>query len=113
MPCTLMLLTRLAVGLEPLNAPDAAHRSPRSAPLLARSEFGSPVGPATRRSIKRNKELTEASNRKMIASSITEIRLSALVIIWRWTLQIAYWNDCVAQDGPQSLPWPGRRGEWR
>jgi len=52
-----MMLTRLAVGLEPLNALDAAHRSPRSAPLLARSEFGSPVGPATRRSIKRNKEL--------------------------------------------------------
>jgi len=24
-----MMLTRLAVGLEPLNAPDAAHRSPR------------------------------------------------------------------------------------
>src|SRR5436305_8475229 len=36
-PCSLMLLTRLAVGLEPLNALDAAHRSPRSAPLLARS----------------------------------------------------------------------------
>src|SRR5689334_10535250 len=29
-PCTLMMLTRLAVGLEPLNALDAAHRSPRS-----------------------------------------------------------------------------------
>src|SRR5689334_9476217 len=28
-PCTLMLLTRLAVGLEPLNALDAAHRAPR------------------------------------------------------------------------------------
>jgi len=54
------MLTRLAVGLEPLNALDAAHRSPRSAPLLARSEFGSPVGPATRRSIKRNKELWES-----------------------------------------------------
>ena len=26
-----MLLTRLAVGLEPLNAPDAAHRMPQSA----------------------------------------------------------------------------------
>src|SRR5437773_8364262 len=54
--CSLMMLTRLAVGLEPLNAPDAAHRSPRSAPLWARSEFGSPVGSATRRSINRNKE---------------------------------------------------------
>src|SRR5947199_10693085 len=61
-PCSLMLLTRLAVGLEPLNALDAAHRSPRSAPLLPRSEFGSPVGPATRRSIKRNKELAEPSD---------------------------------------------------
>src|SRR5438105_15884030 len=29
-PCTLMMLTRLAVGLEPLNTLDAAHRSPRS-----------------------------------------------------------------------------------
>jgi hypothetical protein len=28
-----MMLTRLAVGLEPLNALDAAHRSPRSIPL--------------------------------------------------------------------------------
>src|SRR6266516_1155167 len=54
--CPLMMLTRLAVGLEPLNAPDAAHRSPRSAPH-SRSEFGSPIGAATRRSIKRNKEL--------------------------------------------------------
>jgi hypothetical protein len=52
------MLTRLAVGLEPLNALDAAHRSPRSAPL-SRTEFGSPVGPATRRSIKRNKELAK------------------------------------------------------
>src|SRR5207247_9835771 len=55
-PCPLMMLTRLAVGLEPLNAPDAAHRSPRSAPH-SRPEFGSPIGAATRRSIKRNKEL--------------------------------------------------------
>ena len=52
------MLTRLAVGLEPLNAPDAAHRSPRSAPLSG-AEFGSPVGPATRRPIKRNKELSK------------------------------------------------------
>ena len=55
---------------------------------LRGSEFGSPVGPATRRSIKRNKELTEASNRKMIASSITGIRLSTLVITLRWTLRL-------------------------
>jgi hypothetical protein len=32
-PCPLMMLTRLAVGLEPLNALDAAHRSPRSGSL--------------------------------------------------------------------------------
>src|SRR5438067_12779475 len=32
LPCPLMLLTRLAVGLEPLNALDAAHRSPRFIP---------------------------------------------------------------------------------
>src|SRR5437870_11678158 len=37
-PCTLMMLTRLAVGLEPLNALDAAHRSPRSV-----SGIGSPA----------------------------------------------------------------------
>src|SRR5439155_18228338 len=37
MPCSLMMLTRLAVGLEPLNALDAAHRSPRSALLRARN----------------------------------------------------------------------------
>src|SRR5439155_10010599 len=47
LPCPLMMPTRLAVGLEPLNALDAAHRSPRSAPH-SRAEFGSPVGLATR-----------------------------------------------------------------
>src|SRR5438874_9940124 len=54
--CTLMLLTRLAVGLEPLNALDAAHHSPRFDPP-SWTELGFPVGSATRRSIKRNKEL--------------------------------------------------------
>src|SRR5881296_2606333 len=34
--CPLMMLTRLAVGLEPSNALDAAHRSPRS-PALSRT----------------------------------------------------------------------------
>src|SRR5260370_23866197 len=54
-PCTLMMPTRLAVGLEPLNALDAAHRSPRS---VFHSEL---VPPLTRSSriIKRNKELVE------------------------------------------------------
>src|SRR5438067_10638515 len=60
--CPLMMLTRLAVGLEPLNALDAAHRSPRSV-------VGSPVKPATRRVIKRNKELVEISKRKIEASN--------------------------------------------
>src|SRR6266700_5141150 len=32
-PCPLMMPTRLAVGLEPLNVLDAAHRAPRSLPL--------------------------------------------------------------------------------
>src|SRR5207247_4195870 len=63
--CPLMVLTRLAVGLEPLHAPDAAHRWPRSAPLLARSECGSPVGPATRRSIKRSNGRAESSGRTL------------------------------------------------
>jgi len=50
-----MMLTRLAVGLEPLNALDAAHRSPRSS-RLGGTEL---VPPLTRSSriIKRNKEL--------------------------------------------------------
>ena len=54
-PCTLMMPTRLAVGLEPLNALDAAHRSPRSGFHLEL------VPPLTRSSrvIKRNKELAE------------------------------------------------------
>src|SRR5215472_18940895 len=59
--CPLMLPTRLAVGLEPLNALDAAYRSPRSARVL-RAEIGFPVGPVTRRSIKRNKELEKSSD---------------------------------------------------
>src|SRR5207247_1838501 len=42
-PCTLMMLTRLAVGLEPLNAPDAAHRSPRSIRIRGR-KLGPPLG---------------------------------------------------------------------
>src|SRR5206468_1543644 len=33
------------------------------------TEFGSPVGPATRRSIKRNKELAKSSDREMRQSS--------------------------------------------
>jgi len=37
-----MMLTRLAVGLEPLNALDAAHRSPRSA-APSHAEVVSPV----------------------------------------------------------------------
>ena len=53
-----MLLTRLAVGLEPLNALDAAHRSPRSV-------VGSPVKPATRRLIKRNKDWRKSLSEKL------------------------------------------------
>ena len=63
-----MMLTGLAVGLEPLNALDAAHRSPLSV-LRLRTEFGSPVEPATRRSIKQNKELHQISGWKISESS--------------------------------------------
>src|SRR5947207_12885294 len=55
-PCTLMTLTRLAVGLEPSNALDAAHRSPRSIPPQ-RNEGWVPRWTRTRESIKQNKEL--------------------------------------------------------
>src|SRR5437773_8783498 len=41
--CSLMVLTRLAVGLEPLNALDAAHRSPRSAALSRARNLGPPL----------------------------------------------------------------------
>src|SRR5947199_3033210 len=81
--CPLMMLTRLAVGLEPLNALDAAHRSPRSAPLLARSEFGSPVGPATRRSIKRNKELAKSSDWQTRQSSEPLAACAFRTLHWR------------------------------
>src|SRR5438067_6942542 len=54
-PCPLMTLTRLAVGLEPLNALDAAHRSPRSIPAVAGLEFGSPAGPAPAEPLSRTK----------------------------------------------------------
>jgi hypothetical protein len=67
-PWPLMMLTRLAVGLEPLNALDAAHRSPRSFRHFP-DEIGSPVKPATRRLIERNKELPEISKRKIEASN--------------------------------------------
>ena len=47
-PCLpLMMLTRLAVGLEPLNALDAAHRSPRSARWRGR-KLGPPLDPHSR-----------------------------------------------------------------
>jgi len=63
-----MMPTRLAVGLEPLNALDAAHRSPRS---VFHSEL---VPPLTRSSriIKRNKELAEIWNRWRIPSTRTK-----------------------------------------
>jgi hypothetical protein len=54
------MLTRLAVGLEPLNALDAAHRSPRFVQFLC-AKIRSPVGLATRRPIKRNKERSKRS----------------------------------------------------
>ena len=63
-----MLPTRLAVGLEPLNALDAAHRSPRFV-RNSPAGVGSPVEPATHRFIKRNKELSETSNQEFPASS--------------------------------------------
>src|SRR2546423_1456202 len=66
--CPLMMLTRLAVGLEPLNAPDAAHRSPRSVRNF-RTEFGFPAGLTTGQSIKRNKELPESCDREFPPSS--------------------------------------------
>src|SRR5947207_13495779 len=53
-PCLIMTLTRLAVGLEPLDAPDAAHRSPRSVPHW-RTEVGSPVGSALAGPLSRTK----------------------------------------------------------
>jgi len=62
-PVPLMTLTRLAVGLEPLNALDAAHRAPRSAGQKPVAETGSPAGSATHRSIELNKELAQCSNR--------------------------------------------------
>src|SRR3989440_6365288 len=49
-PCTLMMLTRLAVGLEPLNTLDAAHRSPRSV-----FGIGSPAVPALARPLSETK----------------------------------------------------------
>src|SRR5437588_10885476 len=49
-PCTLMMLTRLAVGLEPLNTLDAAHRSPRSV-----FGIGSPADPALARPLSETK----------------------------------------------------------
>ena len=77
-PCSLMMLTRLAVGLEPLNALDAAHRSPRSARFLC-AKIGFPVGPATRRSIKRNKEF---SKRYKMFSQGAEIKVIVQLHAW-------------------------------
>jgi len=72
-----MMLTRLAVGLEPLNALDAAHRSPRSV-----SGIGSPAEPVTRWSIKRNKELSELSNFRPNESSRTRYYIVDLHLIY-------------------------------
>src|SRR5262249_54182705 len=53
--CPLMMPTRLAAGLEPLNAPNAGHRSPRSARFHARN-LGPPLDRPLAGAIKRNKE---------------------------------------------------------
>src|SRR5215472_5598510 len=77
-PCPLMMPTRLAVGLEPLNSPDAAHRSPRSAPLTL-AEVGFPAEPATHRFIKRNKEPLKhlIASKYSQAAQLTRKRLPA------------------------------------
>jgi hypothetical protein len=56
--CPLMMLPRLAVGLEPLNALDVAHRSPRS----AEAEFGSPVCNRKAAALSGKKNCREAGN---------------------------------------------------
>jgi len=76
-----MMLTRLAVGLEPLNALDAAHRSPRSLPH-SRTEVGSPAGPVTRQPIKRNKELVKLLTwfkRRQMPRSASKVRATWLL----------------------------------
>src|SRR4030095_9268145 len=60
--CPLMMLTRLAVGLEPLNALDAAHRSPRSGAHL-RTEWVPPLDRQLADPLSENKELAKASDR--------------------------------------------------
>ena len=68
-----MVLTRLAVGLEPLNAVDAAHRSPDPRQPQAGRNLVPPVRPATRRPIKRNKEL---SKRSLLFSQTAETKVT-------------------------------------
>ena len=58
-----MMPTRLAVGLEPLNALDAAHRSPRSLPL-SRKRNWFPRYARISRAIKQNKELSNLLSEK-------------------------------------------------
>jgi len=49
------------------------------------TEFGSPVGPVTRRSIKRNKELPKSSDREMRQSSEPLAACAFRTLHWRWT----------------------------
>ena len=63
-----MTLTRLAVGLEPLNALDVAHIV-RPDPSARANESWVPRWPRTRGTIKQNKELPERSDRLTKKSS--------------------------------------------
>jgi len=56
-----MLLTRLAVGLEPLNAVDAAHRSPDPRQPQAGRNLVPPLDRLLADPFKRNKELSKRS----------------------------------------------------
>ena len=64
-PCTLMMLTRLAVGLEPLNALDAAHRSPRSS-RRGGTEIGFPADPALAESLSETKNCRNVQMTKQL-----------------------------------------------
>ena len=58
--CTLMTLTRLAVGLEPLNALDVAHIVRPDPSARARTKVGSPAGPALAAPLSRTKNCRNA-----------------------------------------------------
>jgi len=79
-----MMLTRLAVGLEPLNALDAAHRSPQSAPHLQSRYLVPPLDRQLADPLSETKNWPRLSIRLRHRQDETVFSLQQLLRFWGW-----------------------------